>query len=82
MNLAAIVDSHVHLWDPARFRYAWLEGLPTLNRAFLAADYAAASATAGVGKFIFVECGCEPAQRLAEVDWASALAKQEPRLRA
>jgi L-fuconolactonase len=30
---------------------------------------------------IFIECGCEPAQNLAEVNWISDLAKIEPRLK-
>lgn len=82
MNLpATLVDSHVHLWDPSRFRYAWLDGLPALNRAFLPADFAAASAGVSVTKMIFVECGCEPAQNLDEADWISGLAKSEPRLK-
>jgi predicted TIM-barrel fold metal-dependent hydrolase len=81
MNAPVIIDSHVHLWDPAQFRYAWLDSLPILDRTFLPADYAAASATANVNKLIFVECGCEPAQSLAEVNWISYLAKSEPRLK-
>jgi len=81
MNGLSIVDSHVHLWNPAQFRYPWLDALPTLNRAWLAADFAAASATANVDKMIFVECGCKPAQSLAEVIWASDLAKAEPHLK-
>lgn len=76
-----IVDSHVHLWNPAQLRYSWLDGLPALNRAFLPKDFSEASATANVGKMIFVECGCEPAQNFAEVDWISDLAKTEPRLK-
>ena len=76
-----IVDSHVHLWDPAQFRYPWLEGLPALNRSVKPADFRAASSSADVSKFVFVECGCEPAQSLAEVDWVSNLAKGEPRLK-
>jgi predicted TIM-barrel fold metal-dependent hydrolase len=55
--------------------------LPALNRSFLPAEFATAAAAANVEKFIFVECGCEPAQNLAEVDWISALAKSEPRLK-
>src|ERR1700756_3832003 len=75
-----MVDSHVHLWNPGRFRYGWLDGLPALNRPFLPPDYAAA--TAGQAhKMIFVECGCEPALSLVEVDWISSLAKSEPRLK-
>ena len=81
MSVPAIVDSHVHLWNPAQLRYSWLDGLAALNRAFLPADFAAASATANVGKIIFVECGCEPAQSLAEANWISDLAKTEPWLK-
>jgi L-fuconolactonase len=81
MNKLSIVDSHVHLWNPALLRYAWLDGLPALNRAFLPADFARASAGANVSKIIFIECGCEPAQCLAEINWISDLAKTELRLK-
>jgi len=81
MNETSIVDAHVHLWNPAQFRYPWLDELPALNRAWLPADFAKASATAGVGKMVIVECGCKPVQSLAEVIWISDLAKTEPRLR-
>jgi L-fuconolactonase len=80
MNALSIVDSHVHLWNPSRFRYAWLDELPVLNRTFLPADFVTASSSANLNKIIFVECGCRPNQSLAEVDWVSALAKDEPRL--
>ena len=81
MNTMTIVDSHVHLWNPAQFRYSWLDGLPALNRAFLPVDFAAASVNSNVGKIIFIECGCEPAQSLAEAGWAAVLAKDEPHLK-
>ncbi len=81
MSVPPLVDSHVHWWNPAHFRYAWLEGLPALDRTFQPEDFAAASASVNVSKLIFVECGCEPAQSLAEVDWISTLAKSEPRLK-
>jgi L-fuconolactonase len=81
MSPERIVDSHVHLWNPAQLRYPWLDGLPALNRAFLQADFAAASGTVNVEKLLFVECGCESVQSLAEVDWVSSLAKGEPRLK-
>lgn len=77
----SIVDSHVHLWDPAQFRYKWLDGLPALNRSFKPGEFTAGSASADVSKIIFVECGCEPTQNLAEVDWICTLAKGEPRLK-
>ena len=81
MSGFSIVDSHVHLWDPGRLHYSWLDGLPALNRAFLPADFATASANSNVGKIIFIECGCKPAQSFAEVGWVSSLARDEPRLK-
>ena len=81
MNAPSIVDAHVHLWHPAQLRYAWLDGLPALNRPFLPADFTAATAGAKVGKMIFVESGCEPAQSVAEVEWVADLQAVEPRLK-
>ncbi len=81
MSPLPIVDSHVHLWNPAQLRYKWLKKLPVLDRAFLTADFSAASKNADVKKIVFVESGCEPAQSLAEVDWISALATREPWLK-
>lgn len=76
-----IVDSHLHLWNPQQLRYPWLDELPQLNRPFLPDDFDAASKGAGVAKMIFVECGRDPSQALAEAKWISELAKTEPRLR-
>jgi L-fuconolactonase len=76
-----MIDIHVHLWSPEWLRYPWLAGLAQLNRPFLPQDFQAASAGAGLTGFIFVECGCEPSQLLAETDWVATLAKREPRLR-
>ena len=76
-----IVDSHVHLWNPARFRHEWLDGCHALNRAFLPEDFSVASANLNVGKIILVEGGCEPAQSLLEANWFSEIAKSEPRVK-
>jgi L-fuconolactonase len=81
MTAPIIVDSHCHFWDPARFHYAWNQGFPALDRAFVPRDFSIASAKADVRKIIFVECDCGPAQSLAEIDWVSDLANNEPRLK-
>jgi predicted TIM-barrel fold metal-dependent hydrolase len=78
MNALFIVDAHVHLWNPAQLRYPWLDGLPLLNRTFLPKDFSMASANLNVGKIILVECGCEPAESLLEVNWFSEIAKAAP----
>jgi L-fuconolactonase len=80
-HVPIIVDAHVHLWNPERFRYAWLDDLPALRRPMLLAELSKASQSATVSKFIFVECGCESSQSLEEVDWANGLADTDPRLK-
>jgi L-fuconolactonase len=80
-DVPIIVDSHVHFWATGHFRYAWLDSLPALNRSMLPADLANEGAVARVSKFIFVESGCDASQSLAEVDWITAQAETEPRLK-
>lgn len=75
-----IVDTHLHLWDPARLRYTWLDGEPRLNRPFLPADYRAACGPVVVDKMVFVQCDCAPHQNHKEVDFITHLAEEEPRL--
>jgi L-fuconolactonase len=77
----AIVDSHVHLWNPEQLRYSWLDDLPFLNRPLLPADLTTASASSHVDKLIFVESGCDPSKNLAEADWVVDLAKTESKLK-
>ncbi|MEI6340101.1 MAG: amidohydrolase family protein, partial [Verrucomicrobiota bacterium] len=80
MNVQPIVDTHVHLWDPAHLDYDWLRDLPTLNRAFLPADFLEASRTADIEGIVFVECACDPSQSHQEVAMITELAAHEPRL--
>lgn len=77
----SIVDSHVHLWDPRRLRYRWLDELPVLNRPFSAADFRAATKGIRARKFVLIEAGAKAVQGWAEVEWATALAASEPRLK-
>jgi L-fuconolactonase len=77
----SIIDAHVHFWNPQRLSYPWLASVPALNRAFLPDDYRAAAKAANIGKMIFVEGGCEPAQNRDEVKWISELAALETRLK-
>ena len=75
-----IVDTHVHLWDPKRLRYRWLDGINKLNRPYLPADYDAACGAVHVEKFVFVQCDCLPEQNLAEVAFVDDLAEKDPRI--
>lgn len=74
------IDTHVHFWNPQRLRYPWLTTVPSLNRAYLPADYTEGCSASPVSKFIFVECECDEMHSLEEVAWVSDLAHTEPRL--
>jgi L-fuconolactonase len=76
-----LIDTHVHLWDPSRLRYAWLAGEPALNRPFLIDDYRRACGSVQVAKLVFVQCECDPAQSEQEAAWVSEVAALDPRLR-
>ncbi len=73
----ALIDTHLHLWDPQALPHPWLAGEPALDRTFLPADLdTGAHAIAG---FIFVEAGAE--NGAAELAWVSRLARRWPALR-
>jgi L-fuconolactonase len=73
-----VLDSHLHLWDPARLDYEWLEG--RLLRPFGPAEVAAALEDAPEASFgfVFVQAECLPAQSLAEVDWVTEIGRSLP----
>jgi len=76
----AIVDSHIHFWDPDQLQYDWLSSVPALDRSFTPQDLAAQAAGVNLEKIVFVECGCLPEQAVQEVEWVSGLAISEPRI--
>ena len=73
-----IIDTHVHFWDPGQLRYAWLNQVPALNRAFLPEEYRAVTQGINIKSLIFVEADC--AQKNDELTWITALAKQDPEI--
>jgi L-fuconolactonase len=64
-----VIDTHLHLWDTARFEYPWLSGAAAINRPFLARDVD--RGRSGVTGAVFVQADCAPEQALAEVAWVS-----------
>ena len=71
-----IVDAHQHLWDPALFRYSWLDSLPSLNRSFRMPDYLAAAKGLGVVKSVHLEADVDEPYMLDETRHLLALADQ------
>ena len=73
-----VVDAHVHLWDPHRLRYTWLDGTE-LDRLIDASTLRAASGTGT--DFVVVQADCADTQGLAEVGWLVEQSAQLPGLR-
>ncbi|WP_029076886.1 amidohydrolase family protein [Kaistia adipata] len=76
-----IVDTHLHLWDPKKLRYAWLDGNPVLDQAYELDRYNAATEGLGVEAMVFLQCEVDTAQYQDEADWIAQLAKVDPRIR-
>lgn len=65
-----MIDSHLHLWDPAKINYPWLGNVPPLNQAFLPKNVPSPKNNVG---FVFLECDAHPNDYLKEVQWVSNL---------
>jgi len=76
-----IVDSHLHLWDPTRFRMGWLDGLERLNRPHVLEDFDAATAGLDVEAMVYLQVEVDPAYALLEARWVEELARRDPRIR-
>jgi L-fuconolactonase len=75
-----IVDTHVHLWDPVRLRYPWLDDIPKLNRPYLLEDYTEHCGPVRVERMVFLQCDCEASQSLDEAEFVASLAGADARL--
>ena len=51
----AVIDSHVHVWDPTRAHYPWLAEAPSLNRRFDLSDVEPEHDSAGVVAVVLVQ---------------------------
>ena len=70
-----IVDSHIHLLEPARFGYAWTKSAPSLERRVLPSDLTKAAKPFVVDRFVFVEVDVDFPQHLAEASKAYRILK-------
>jgi len=77
-----IIDTHVHLWDPRRFRIPWLDGAPQINQTYALKEYAEHTQGIAIEAMVYLEVDVAPSYRLLEAQWVNALADEEPRLRA
>ena len=75
-----IVDSHIHFWQPNQLHYGWLADLPDLNKPILPDHVPQQGDDWVVDGLVFVQADCLPSEAVAEAEWVSALAKDDPRI--
>jgi L-fuconolactonase len=75
-----IIDSHVHLWDPARQRVPWMDNAPFLRRKAGMAEYGEATAGVEVEGLVYLEIDIAPVYALPEAKEVVRLAEQDPRI--
>jgi L-fuconolactonase len=75
-----IVDSHVHLYDPALLPYHWLKNAPPINKRHLSEDYTAQTRPVVVEKLVFVEVDVEVGRHVDEARWVGELSKADKRV--
>ncbi|NQE61262.1 amidohydrolase [Caulobacter sp. RHG1] len=66
-----MIDAHLHLWDPERLDYDWLQYVPSI--ADRHGPEAWAKQATSVRQAVFVQADCTPDQALDEVDWVASL---------
>jgi L-fuconolactonase len=77
-----IVDAHVHLWDPARFRIPWLDGNTLLDQRYLLDEYRAHTASVEVEAMVYLQVEVAPAYALLEAQFVADLAREYSRIKA
>lgn len=69
-----LIDTHVHLYDPARLHYDWMAGDEVLESPHLLGGYREAADGVGVTGLVFVEVDCRDEEGIAEAEWIASLA--------
>ena len=76
----AIVDAHVHLYDPEVVRYGWMRGKPALAGPHGLAELNAARGAVEVRGVVWIEVGADPGQHREEARWIARLADADPQI--
>jgi predicted TIM-barrel fold metal-dependent hydrolase len=77
--VTAMIDTHVHHWDLARFRYPWLDdaAFDDLRDDYLPADYRADAVTGAVDGWIHIQAEVDhQLDPVAETAWVASLAEE------
>ena len=72
-----VADTHIHLWDPDRLTYPWLETVPAIADPHGPAELQAQEAETDrfqLTQIVFMQAGAEDAEAVREARWVDSLA--------
>jgi L-fuconolactonase len=69
-----IIDAHVHLWDPSRFRIAWLDGASVLDKPYGLTEYQEHSREVEIEAVVYLEVDVVPSYAFLEAQYVAARA--------
>jgi L-fuconolactonase len=75
-----IIDAHLHLWDPARFRMSWLDNNPVLEQRYELAEYCEHTKNIAVEAMVYLQTEVETPYAFLEARWAVEQARGDPRI--
>lgn len=70
-----VIDTHQHLWDPAAFRYSWMNDFPTIRRRMMIEEYRQALEGANVAQTVYVDTDVDEVDLAAEIEMIFSLAE-------
>jgi L-fuconolactonase len=77
----AIVDTHVHLWNPQYFRMSWLDNNLIINARFMGEEFTQHTRDVAIEAMVYVEVAVEPQYSLLEAQYINTVARQLPKLK-
>ncbi|HRJ72047.1 MAG TPA: amidohydrolase [Terrimicrobiaceae bacterium] len=69
-----VIDTHQHLWDPARFSYSWMEPYPSIRQRAMVEEYRTAAADLDIVQTVYVDTDVDEGDLGSELRAICALA--------
>lgn len=76
-----IVDTHLHLWDPAHFRMSWLDAIPLLDKPYTLTGYREHTSGVDIDAMVYLQVEVETPYALLEAQWVAQRAVEDPRIK-
>ena len=73
-----LLDTHMHIWDPAVLELPWLAGVPELNREFTLAEFRAEAEQLSITNAIYMEVAAAVTSFGAELETVRVTMDSDP----